>query len=442
MPGDPTGPIDWPAVQAEALDVLVRYLRIDTSNPPGREAPAARFLGALLEAEGIPCEYIAIAPEREAVIARIAGDGSRPALMLANHTDVVPVEADYWDVPPFGGVVRHGRIYGRGAIDMKGTGVMQLFAMLLARRGRLPLRRDLVFVAVPDEEVGSDLGMAWLVRERPDLFAGVDFALNEGGSGLADFGGEDARLFAIAVSEKEMCPLRITTVGTPGHGSRPHADNSAVRLAETLAKLARWERPLRLGPEAADFLARLHAGGLVASPDDRSAVERLLRASPDTQATFQDTLNVTMLTAGIKSNVIPAKSEAIVDCRLAPGQTPEAWRDAVTAYIDDPRVRVDFMYARERARPAVSPWDTELGRVIEAVVREAFEDAVVAPAVATVGTDNRFLRPLGIPSYGFIPCLLSQAERDGFHANNEFLTVDNLNMGLELMYEVVRRACT
>jgi acetylornithine deacetylase/succinyl-diaminopimelate desuccinylase-like protein len=433
--------IDWRAVQAEALDVLLRYLRIDTSNPPGREAPAARFLGALLEAEGIACEYLETAPEREIVIARLRGDGSKRPLMLANHTDVVPVEAEYWDVPPFAGVVHDGRIYGRGAIDMKGTGVMQLFAMLLARRQRLPLRRDLVFVAVPDEEVGSDLGMAWLVRERPDLFD-VDFALNEGGSGLADFGGEEARLFAIAVSEKEMCPLRITTVGTPGHGSRPHADNSAVRLAETIAKLARWDRPLRLGPEATDFLARLHAGGLIASLDDRAEIERLLRASPETQATFQDTLNVTMVSAGIKSNVIPAKSEAIVDCRLAPGQTPEAWRRAVEEYIDDPRVEVSFQFERERSRPAVSPWDTELGRVIEAVVREAFEDAVIAPAVATVGTDNRFLRPLGIPAYGFIPCLLSQAERDGFHANNEFLTIDNLNMGLELMYEVVRRVCT
>jgi acetylornithine deacetylase/succinyl-diaminopimelate desuccinylase-like protein len=432
--------IDWPSVRAEALDVLVRYLRIDTSNPPGRERPAARFLGGLLEAEGVACEYIETAPEREALVARLPGDGSRRALMLANHTDVVPVEAEYWDVPPFAGVVRDGRIFGRGAIDMKGTGVMQLFAVLLARRLGLPLRRDLVFVAVPDEEVGSDLGMAWLVRHRPGLFD-VEFALNEGGSGLADFGGRDARLFAIAVSEKEMCPLRLTTVGTPGHGSRPHADNSAVRLAETLAKLARWERPLTLGAAASDFLARLAAGGLIASAGDRATVERLLRASPDTQATFQDTLNVTMLTAGIKSNVIPAKSEAIVDCRLAPGQTPEAWRAAVEAYIDDPRVQVSFVYARERSRPAVSTWDTELARVIEAVVREAFEDAVVTPAVSIVGTDNRFLRLLGIPSYGFIPCLLSQAERDGFHANNEFLTVENFHMGLELMFEVVRRVC-
>ncbi|MDA0366060.1 MAG: M20/M25/M40 family metallo-hydrolase [Chloroflexi bacterium] len=433
--------IDWPAVHAEALDVLVRYLQIDTSNPPGREAPAARFLGSLLEAAGIECEYVATAPERELVVALLRGDGSKRALLLGNHTDVVPVEAEYWDAPPFGGVVRDGRIYGRGAIDMKGTGVMQLFAMLLARRAGLPLRRDIVFLAVPDEEVGSDYGMAWVVANRPDLLD-VEFALNEGASGMADFGGEEARLFAVALTEKEMCPLRLTTVGTPGHASRPHADNSAVRLAETLAKLARWDRSLTLGEGARDYLERLHAGGMIASLDDRATIERLLRASPDTQAAFQNTLNVTMVNVGIKSNVIPAKSEAIVDCRLVPGQTPEAWRAEVERYIDDARVEVSFVSNRPATRPAVSTWDTELAVVIEAVVREAFEDAVVVPGLSTVGTDNRFLRPLGITSYGFIPCLLSQAERDGFHANNEFLTVDNLNMGVELMYEIVRRVCT
>ena len=438
---DAASAIDWPAVHAEALDVLVRYLRIDTSNPPGREARAARFLGGLLEAEGIACEYVATAPEREFVVARLRGDGSKRALLLGNHTDVVPVEAAYWDVPPFGGVVRDGRIYGRGAIDMKGTGVMQLFALLLAHRRRLPLTRDLVFLAVPDEEVGSDDGMAWVVANRPDLLD-VDFALNEGASGMADFGGESARLFAVALTEKEMCPLRLTTVGTPGHASRPHADNSAVRLAETLAKLARWDRPLTLAGGARDYLERLRAGGLLASLDDRATIERLLRASPDTQAAFQDTLNVTMVNVGIKSNVIPAKSEAIVDCRLVPGQTPEAWRAEVERYIDDPRVDVSFLWNRPSTRPAVSTWDTELAVAIETVVREAFEDAIVVPGLSTVGTDNRFLRPLGIPSYGFIPCLLSQAERDGFHANNEFLTVDNLNMGVELMYEIVRRVCT
>lgn len=436
MPQD----IDWKSVQSEALEVLRAYLRIDTSNPPGNEAVAARYIGSLLEAEGIDCEYIETAPGREAMVARLAGDGSRRPLMLANHLDVVPVDRQFWDVDPFGGEVMDGRIYGRGAVDMKGTGVMHLFAMILAKRRGLTLKRDLVLLSAPDEEVGSGAGVDWLVKHRRELFD-VEFCLNEGGSGMADFGGDPAHLFDIAVAEKEMAPFRLTVVGTPGHGSKPARDNPAVRLVRALAKLACWERGVVLTPETRDYLRRLHEGGLVADLDDTAAVEAAVKASPDTEAAFMNTLNVTMIDAGLKTNVIPAKAEAIVDCRLLPGQRRQDWKRQVEAYLDDPRVEFSFLSDRESAM-ARSDWDTDLVRIIREVIVEAFEDALVVPSTSIVGTDNRFLRPLGVPAYGFIPCLLSQAERDGFHANNEFLAVDNFNMGLELMYEVVRRACT
>ncbi len=432
--------IDWSATAAEALEVLRAYLRIDTSNPPGREAPAARYLGGLLEAEGIACEYVQSAPEREALIARLPGDGSARALMLANHTDVVPAQREFWSFDPFAGEVRDGRIYGRGAVDMKSVGVMQLFAVILAKRLALPLRRDLVFLAAPDEETGSDLGMAWLVKHRPDLFD-VEFALNEGSSGLDEFGGRPAHLFEVAVTEKEMSPLRLRVVGTPGHGSKPAYDNPVLPLMRAVARLSEWDRPLAFTSATRAYVERLHEAGLIEDPGDASAIEAAVKASPDTEAAFTNTLNVTMVRAGVKNNMIPAVAEAELDCRLLAGQDAEEWRRQVEARIDDPRVEVAFIYDHEPT-PAVSPWDTDLARIIQEVLREAFEDAAVVPATSTVGTDNRFLRPLGIPSYGFIPCLLSQAERDGFHANDEFLTVDNFNMGLEVMFQVVRRIAT
>ncbi|MEX1103049.1 MAG: M20/M25/M40 family metallo-hydrolase, partial [Dehalococcoidia bacterium] len=147
--------MNWQPVFDEALDIFVRYLQIDTSNPPGNEKPAARFLGSLIEREGIAVEYIETAPNREVAVATLKGDGSKRPLMLCNHTDVVPVEAQYWDVPAFEGVVKDGRIYGRGAVDMKGCGVMQLLAFLLLARQKAPLKRDIVFCAVPDEEAGG-----------------------------------------------------------------------------------------------------------------------------------------------------------------------------------------------------------------------------------------------------------------------------------------------
>ncbi|MDO9446290.1 MAG: M20/M25/M40 family metallo-hydrolase [Dehalococcoidia bacterium] len=440
-PGRPSNaPIDWATVTAEALEVFRAYLRINTSNPPGNEAPAARYLGGLLEAEGIACEYIETAPRREALVARLRGDGTARALMLANHTDVVPVDAPAWSLPPFEGILRDGRVYGRGAVDMNSTGVMHLFAMILAKRLALPLRRDLVFLAAPDEEVGSDQGMAWLVAHRPDLFD-IEYCLNEGACGVDEFAGTPSRLFEVAVSEKQLSPLRLVTTGTPGHGSKPAADNPAVRLLEALQRLVEWDRGLVVSPVGRAYLERLQAAGLVGDLDDRAALEAALKASPDTEAAFSNTLNVTMLDAGIKSNVIPARAEATIDCRLVAGQSREAWKRAVEERIGDPRVQVEFLYPVE-PDVTVSPWDTPLAKVIEDVLTEAFEDAVVVPSTAIVGTDNRFLRPLGIPAYGFIPCLLSQAERDGFHANDEFITVANFNLGVELMFEVVRRACT
>ena len=431
--------VDWPAIHAEALSLFVRYLQFNTSNPPGNEKAAARWLGSLLEAEGIACEYIESAPERETVVARINGDGSKRPLMLCNHTDVVPVEEQYWEMPAFEGVVKDGRVYGRGAVDMKGAGIMQLIAFLLCKRQGLTLKRDLVFCAVPDEEAGSALGMAWLCEHRPDV-VDVEFEISEGGAGASRLGGKDTRLFSVATSEKGACGLKLTAIGTPGHGSRPHADNSAVHLARALVKLADWDRPLVFSPETSAYLQRLSDAGLFPPLSDRKAVEDAIRRSPGLHAAFINTLNITMVNSGIKANVIPAKSSAVLDCRLLPGQSREEWRKQVEAAVDDPRVQVEFS-AIPRGDTPPANWDTELFQTIERVIHETMEDAVVVPSMTVGATDNRFLRARGIPAYGFIPCLLSPAESAGFHGNNEFLTIENLNMGCELMYEIVRRMC-
>lgn len=432
--------VDWGEVHAEALDIFVRYLQIDTSNPPGNEKPAARFLGSLIEAEGVDVEYIETAPNREVVVATIKGDGSKRPLMLCNHTDVVPVEMQYWEMPAFAGVVQDGRIYGRGAVDMKGCGVMQLMAFLELKRAGATLKRDLVFCGVPDEEAGSEDGMVWLCEHRPDV-VDVEFELSEGGGGTTRFGGQEAKLFSIATNEKDICWLKLTSIGRPGHGSVPHADNSAIYLVKALNRLVDWERGITYTPETTAYLERMADAGLFPPMSDREAVEQKIRNAPEMLAMFMNTLNITMLDAGIKANVIPAKSEAVIDCRLLPGQTKADWIRQVVERIDDERVTVE-LYSPDQGEPMAVPWDTELFQTIHNVISDAMEDAVVVPGMTVGGTDNRFLRAKGIPAYGFIPCLLSPAERAGFHGNNEFMTVENFEMGCELMYEIVRRMVT
>jgi acetylornithine deacetylase/succinyl-diaminopimelate desuccinylase-like protein len=431
--------IDWQPLFDEALEIFVQYLQIDTTNPPGNEAPAARFLGKLLEEAGIATEYVEIQPNREALFATISGDGSKRPMMLCNHTDVVPVEADYWTKPAFAGQIEDGKVYGRGAVDMKGCGVMQLITMLVLQRSGVPLKRDLVFAAVPDEEAGSVWGMEWLVKNRPDL-VDVEFELSEGGSGTSRFAGQDAQLFSVATNEKDICWLKLESVGTPGHGSRPHKDNSAVTLIKALNKLADWERPITFTPETRHYIERLQAEGLLPAEADDAALEEIIVRSPHMHAMFVNTLNVTMVNSGIKANVIPAKSEATIDCRLLPGQTREDWIAQVEAIIDDDRISVSTS-GWDQGQPVAVDWDTELYRTIESVVTEAMEEAVVVPSTCVGGTDNRFLRQQGIPAYGFIPCLLSPEEAMGFHGNDEHLTIDNLNMGCELMFEIVYRMC-
>jgi len=432
--------IDWPAANAEALEILRRYIQVRSVNPPGDEKPAARFLGALIEAEGIACEYIETAPNREVVVARLAGDGSKRPLMLCNHLDVVPVEADFWTVPPFEGLVQDAFIYGRGVVDMKGGGVMQLLAFLLLARHKVPLKRDLVFCGVPDEEAGGTWGMKWLCEHRPEI-VDVEFELSEGAMGLGEFLGKPARIIPVATTEKKVCALKLRAVGTPGHGSRIHRDNSAIHLARALVTLSEWERPPVLTPMTRVYLTRLQEAGYVPEGEIDAILPALVEEHDSLKPMFINTLNVTIVNAGTKINVIPALSEASLDCRLLPDQDPEEWRQQVIAQIDDPRIEVSFLrdFFGDTKECA---WDTELFAVIHQVIAEAIEDAVVLPTMTVGGTDNKFLRDRGIPAYGFIPVLLSVEEAAGFHGNDEKLSLDNLNMGVELTYEVVRRFCT
>ena len=434
--------VDWPSIHREALDILTRYLRIDTSNPPGREAPAARFLGALLEAEGIETRYIETAPQREILYARIPGDGSQRGLMLANHLDVVPPEPRYWSTKPFEPVEQGGRVYGRGAVDMKGFAVMQLIALLLARRQGLRLTRDLVYCAVPDEEALGRFGMRWLCEQHSELLDGVEYAINEGGSGSLDFG--ERPVFQVAVNEKWVCWMRITARGIPGHGGIPNPpeQNPIVRLSRAIERLVTWKRPVVVTPDTRAWLDRLTAQGLAHWGTTEARLEHAVEESPGLRALFTNTLNVTMVQGGVKANVVPGRAIATLDCRLLPGQSRDAWRDEVLARIDDPDVRVEFFDGLDTEAPRPASFDTHFFRTIEAAIADAIPDAVVVPSITVGGTDNRFLRARGIHAYGLIPAVLTGAERAGFHGNDEHITLDHLNTGCELTYDIVRRMCT
>src|SRR5437016_8336563 len=264
---------DWTALGEEAVDLLRRYLMIDTTNPPGNEIEGAKFLAAVLGRDGIASETVESAPGRANLVARLAGDGLRPGIVLHHHIDVVYADRRYWTVDPFGGAIRDGYLYGRGAIDMKSTGIMHLAAVLALKRAGLPLKRDLVFLATADEEAGSLYGARFVADARRDWLAGAEYAISELG-GIEVHAGFRAPLGHIVISEKTGLPLTLTARSDPGHGSQPWPDTAPHRLVRALGRLLAAERPLRVLPEIQEYfrqLARVLPPAEAAGYDDLEA---------------------------------------------------------------------------------------------------------------------------------------------------------------------------
>ncbi len=429
--------IDWPRLHAEAIDVLSRYLRVDTSNPPGRERAACEFFGEILGREGIPFELFDAGNDRVSLRAVLKGDGSKRPFMLLNHTDVVPVERDYWDEEPFSGLIKDGHIWGRGALDMKGLGVAQLMTFLTLKRLNVPLARDVIFFAMADEEAGSEFGMRWLLRNHPES-VDAEFTINEGGGGGTEMFGVRRPVFNVAVSEKGPLWLRLATVGRPGHGSMPHDDNALDRMVRALHRVQLWEHPWVVSPILTEYFSRLKRAGIYTGEATPEAIRGVAETDPRVRALLTNTISATTITAGIKHNVIPARAEATLDCRLLPGVDPDEFQREMEAIIDDPKVTIERVHERSSDANTI---ETELFRVIEEVVHEHIEEAVVVPGITVGFTDSSELRNRGQVSYGFSGALTEPDVARTFHGHNERVSIESLKLNCEMVYEVTRRMC-
>ncbi|MYD28020.1 MAG: M20/M25/M40 family metallo-hydrolase [Dehalococcoidia bacterium] len=429
--------VDWDAAFEEALGILQEYLRIDTSNPPGRERLACDYLGGILEREGVEYELFDPGDDRVSLRAVLKGDGSRPPLMLLNHTDVVPVEREFWDEEPFAGIIRNGEIWGRGTLDMKGLGVAELLTFLLLKRAGVPLARDIVFLAVADEEAGGLLGIEWLAEHHPEALE-AEFVINEGGGGSTELFGVKRPVFTVTTAEKGPLWLRVVAEGRAGHGSVPHNDNPLDRLVRALGKLQEWERTPQLSPVLEEYFGRLERAGIYSGGTSLKQLEQTAASDVRVRALLTNTISATTATAGMKHNVIPGRAEATIDCRLLPGVDPASFEAELTRVIDDPKVRLERVFA---GASDTSSHDTELFATIESVVRELVEDAVVTPGVTAGFTDSRVFRNQGVVAYGFSGGLTSPSLARTVHGHNERMTLDSFRLSCQMIYEVTRRMC-
>ena len=300
---------DWDAIAEEAVDLLRRYIRIDTSNPPGNECLAADFLEAVLSKEGIPSRRYDSAPGRTNLVADLAAESDEKPLILLHHSDVVPVEADQWSVPPFEGLLRDGFVWGRGALDMKGMGVLELMTVLALKRSGTKLKRPIRFLTVADEEAGSAFGAEWLDKEHPEILDGA-FVLNEGGYGATSYLGVERPLFGVSMAEKSPLWLTLRATGRPGHGSAPHDDNVLDRMVRALQRVHAWQRPYVMTEPVKDALRVAHAEGYVDLNPDKAGADAIAHRHRSLRTILANTISATGLHAGMKHNVIPATAQA------------------------------------------------------------------------------------------------------------------------------------
>jgi acetylornithine deacetylase/succinyl-diaminopimelate desuccinylase-like protein len=435
---------DWGALGDETVELLRRYLQIDTTNPPGNEVAGARFLAEVLAREGIESETIEAAPGRASLRARLPGDGSLGGIVLHHHIDVVYADRRYWTVDPFGGVIADGYLYGRGAIDMKSTGILQLAALLALKRARVPLKRDLVFLATADEEAGSEFGAQFIADRRPDWLAGAEYAISEIGL-IQTHAGLRAPLAAIVISEKTGLPLTLTARGEPGHGSMPWPDTAPNRLIRALDRLLAAERPPRVLPEVQEFFSRMTAvlpAEEAAGYDDLAAslrdadFRRRFYANRQYAAMVRTTFAVTMLRGSAKSNVIPPEATAQIDCRMLAGDDPNEIAEWVRRAVADPNVQVQI--ARDPKIPNLSPPDTELYKAMADTLRRRAPGAVVAPMILVAFTDNWVFRRCGLHGYGFSPFIIEEDELQKIHGNDERISLENVREGVRAYVELLR----
>jgi acetylornithine deacetylase/succinyl-diaminopimelate desuccinylase-like protein len=428
---------------AEAVRLLQSYIRIDTSNPPGGETAAARWLAGRLEQHGLEPRLLGDDADRLSVYARLKGRSEGPALLLLHHLDVVPAAAEEWSVDPFGGEVKGGYVWGRGAIDVKSLGIAHLLAFeALAKRDRPP-SRDVIFLGVADEESGGVHGVGFLMAKHPELFDGVGWVLNEGG--VNEVIVDETRLWGVEIDQKVPLWVEITASGSGGHAAGRSGETSVTRLLAVLDRVQRIEPERRVVPSVQKYfqsLAQVRRGRIVEVMEsiDRYVESPLLDSvlSPAYRSLLEDTWTITVLDAGSRVNVVPSTASAQIDIRLLPGSETEPVITRLRALAgDDAEVRVLLA-----GRPATaSPVGTELWDVLEAATSRREPKSIMGPMVTAGATDSRFFRERGVVAYGFSPFRINYYDLATAHGRDEKIRRDWFVEGVHLMREIVTAFC-
>lgn len=439
-------PIDYTKAGDEAVKLLSDYIKVDTVVPPGNERKGAEFLAAVLKKEGIESQILDTAPGRACIYARLKGTGAKKAIVLLNHIDVVPVEAKDWKYPPLGGEIHDGEIWGRGALDMKGEGILQLMSMILLKRSGATLDRDVIFIGTPDEEMGAEFGAKWFKQNHPELVKDAEYLLNEGCAIDADSAGK-VKFWGVDVAEKNVLWLEVTARGMAGHASMPMEDSSTNRLVRALTKLNANPPAPDVSDQVAYFYKQI--ADTAETPQLKGYYQDVRKSVTDPNALkvlmkdkmkacmLSSTISLTLLKAGYKTNVIPAEAQAHLDCRLLPGVDHLQFIEQVKKSMDDPTIEVKVLEWEKADKSELSP----LFDAIVEVAKEEEQPVPVVPVVVPWFTDSHWFRELGLKSYGFIPIAVDPEHLATMHGKDERVPVKEIHNGLRRLHKILERFC-
>jgi len=443
---NPSPLADTAALSREALVWLAQLIQINTTNPPGNEQAAAKYVAAVLEKEGITPEVLEVAPGRGAVVARLRSsaisDPSR-ALLLVAHMDVVGADRARWTVDPFGAVMKDGYMYGRGALDDKSMLAANLATIIALKRSNARLNRDVIFLATDDEEAGGEASIKTLIARNWDKFA-AGFALNEGGEVISK--GGKVQYVALQASEKVSVNVAVIAKGPAGHASVPTKDNAVVHLAAAVAKIGAYSAPVHF-----TTVVRRYFEGLASISDDEIAkwmrslettdrgehAQRVLsEANPQWGSMMRDSIAPTMLSAGVRANVIPGEARAMLNIRLLPGDTIDVLLGALSKLVNDPQVRFEVQPNAGLAAPT-SSLESDFYAVINKVASQEFGGAPVLPYQSPWATDSSQLRLHNVQAYGLWPFPVTDEDLKRMHGDDERLSVASFNKGVQVLLHIV-----
>ena len=446
VPANTPKPAERPSIANEAVGWLADLVRINTTNPPGNEQVAAKYVAQILTKEGIPHEFLDLTPGRTALVARLrssaVADPSR-ALLLVAHMDVVGVDASKWTVDPFGAVMKNGYLYGRGAIDDKGMLAANLAAFIALKRSNARLNRDVIFLATADEEQGGDASIKILIAKYWNKFA-AGYALNEGGEVFL----KNGKVQYVAVQASEKVPINVAVIarGTSGHASRPTKDNAVVHLAEAVAKIGTYSAPVHL-----TTIVRRYFEGLAPleddeigkwmrsldAPDRGEHAQRVISdANPLWNSMMRDSIAPTMLSAGVRVNVIPAEARANLNIRLLPGDTIDTLLAELTKLVNDPQIHFEVQPDAGLAAPP-SSLESDFYATITRVVTQEFGGALVLPFQSTGATDSAQLRLHNVQAYGLMPAPLAEEDYRRMHGDDERMPLASFSKGVDVLTKIV-----